>query len=65
MAARDQAMQAAQALKLAGFASAKKAAPIRTWLRHQAENIIRDYPEFGRLFDQVLDREMEDDSGAL
>lgn len=62
--ARQQAADAAKALKLSSFASAKKAKPIRDWLRHQAEVIITAHPEFGRLFDQVLDGEMVDDAGA-
>ena len=61
---RDQATAAAKQLKLTTFTTAKAAAPIRTWLRHQAETIIAAHPEFGRLFDQVLDGEMVQDQGS-
>lgn len=39
---------------------AKANAPIRDWLRSKAQEIIAQYPDFGRLYERVLAREIEE-----
>jgi len=38
----------------------KANAPIRDWLRSKAQEIIAQYPDFGRLYERVLAREIEE-----
>lgn len=59
--ARTLATQSARAAGLTSFSSAKKAAPVRQWLRDVATALIEEHPEFAEMFDQVLSREMVSD----
>lgn len=40
--------------------AAKANAPTREWLRAKAQEIIAEYPDFGRLYERVLSREIEE-----
>lgn len=59
--ARQKAVAAANDLGLETFGRSPKAAGIRTYLRGVASAIETEHPEFGRLFDEALEREMVDD----
>lgn len=66
MDARSQAQQAAiqrgYGTSEESFALTKKAAPLRTWLRQVAESISSEIPEFRRVWDSILDAELDDDT---
>jgi hypothetical protein len=63
---RDRVMSAVEQAGLAGFGTAKAAAPFRMFLRAAAEQIIDDHPDFQPLWDSVFSREMkeEEDLGS-
>jgi hypothetical protein len=62
MAARAQATETSRIrLNLTSavpFAKAKKAAPVRNWLRQVADAIMEETPEFAEIWDRVLSREL-------
>lgn len=62
LAARDRALQAAQARGLSSFAQAKSATDLREWLRNIAEGLQQAIPDFSLAYDQLFSREMRDDS---
>lgn len=55
---RDQAIAAAPT---SGWQTAKGARPLRDWLRSVADEISDEEPEFRRVWDQLLSRELADD----
>lgn len=64
IAAREQALQLAQAAGYESFAQAKAAAPLREWLRQVGEALGQRVPDFTQMFDRVWDREMVSDDVA-
>lgn len=60
---REQAMQQAQAAGLAGFSTAKSAAPLRAWLRSAGEAAAQKHPGFAPMWQRVLQGEMVRDDG--
>lgn len=60
-AARSKAQEAATSLGLRTFATAKKAEPIRAWLRQLAAAVVRETPEFAETWELVFSRELADE----
>lgn len=58
---RDAAQQRAEQLGLSTFRGAERAEPLRILLRRAADVILRDHPDFARMWDEVFSREMVDD----
>ena len=63
--ARDRAIEEARARTGRGNTTlaGKQMNDLRTWLRSTAEEIIRQYPEFKRMYDRVLFDEIDVDTG--
>lgn len=61
MAARARAIELSQSAGLPSFTRAKKAAPVRAWLRDVGAALIAEHPEFAEVWDLVLSNEMADD----
>lgn len=61
MLAREKALAAAKASGLGSFDSAKKAQPIREWLREFADVLVEENPEFAVVWDRLFSRELKDD----
>ena len=59
--ARERAIQGARRQGFAGPWDAKDARPWRDWLRGVAAKLVADYPEFGDMYEYVLEREMTED----
>lgn len=57
---RDQANEQAKREGFVSFKTANDLAPTRQWLTDHAYRIIKQYPEFEKLWDVVFSREMED-----
>lgn len=60
--ARDQAIEAAGGAGRTTLATAKKTAYLRDWLRQVGGALSEDYPQFSRVWDEVLSRELKDDT---
>lgn len=65
LAARTVAQQQAEQSGLASFESAKRAQPLREWLRSVASMLMRETPDFGVVWDQLFDRELANDDPQL
>lgn len=63
MNARDFAKQQSEWMGLSplGFQSAARTRMLRDWLRTIAQDAVRQYPDFGVLWDQVLSSELSDE----
>ena len=60
--ARDKAQGLADKKGLASFNQAKQMKTTRDWLRNIGNALVKEYPEFAPLWEQVFDREMNDDT---
>ena len=59
--ARSRAQDAAEAQGLVSFTKAKSARSIREWLRGVADAITANHPDFARVYDLALSRELPDE----
>lgn len=57
---RDAAIEKAKELGFASFKTANKMSSTRAWLNDNAQRIIAQHPDFERLWDVVLSRELEE-----
>ena len=64
MEAREWAKEQSEYMGLSplGFRSAARTRQLRDWLRTIAQDAIRQYPDFGVVWDQVLSSELQDRS---
>jgi hypothetical protein len=62
--ATGRALDVARERGLSTFKSAKSAADLRFALRAYADQIAEQYPDFGEMFDRLLNREMVADEEA-
>ena len=44
-----------------GWRQGKDSAPLRQWLRGVGDDLVDEYPNFGRMWDDFLSREFEED----
>lgn len=67
MDARQMAMVQSESMGLSplGFRSAARTRVLRDWLRTIAQDAIRQYPDFGVLWDQVLSSELDDETSSF
>lgn len=64
LSARESAERLAQDRLGTGWARSKAAAPIRERMRLLAEQLMSETPQFGPLYERLLEREMVDDDAA-
>jgi len=62
LTARDKAQESAKASGLAGFQTAKSARGTRDWLRTIGNALVNEHPAFAPLWEQILSREMNEDT---